>query len=615
MTQALAIKAGPEPAAIGRQRTGGQRRAEDSAPMIRRAADRDAALEAPPGSCPCGGGCPGCTEQDSVSSSKLRAEGSGDAFEHEADRGPEPADLERRIVAGLMGPHARATSPQDEAARATASRSGGEPLAHDARTDMERRFGYDLGRIRVHRDSQSAAALGAKALASDQDIWFGPGHDPSDRTLLAHEVAHVVQQALGRADGLHGATDGQAQRMVLEREADHWSRQVPDAPHAAFVPLRQLPPFLPSPSMVQFDFDQDVRRELHRLPSAEEEGLAAGERRRREDVISGRRARLRTLFASLSPAEAGRVHERLRVRRPGDNLSERFHDILAGPTRQELLDILQRTSSPTPPYGPGPAQAPRSPLLEQIDDRLHPDVGAQLEKDERLRQSLLTLYARIGDLWTFVPRYDPAKCKTKSEEACGITWIDPINGIVFHLDDEVRLQKRLKSDGYTSEWLAKSGDDRWGLREPGATVAGLHWRGLPKSGIGVHIDLHPPGATPELHFVLDKLLREKTHTPETLRQGVERRGVEIPVLAEQEFHGRLTTRFTELQSTMGGQPGARARLAVAKKALDDAAAIIWTRAVVTDAQLAGAIQRLRDAAKELDQLEHVAAPPAPTAPR
>lgn len=274
--------------------------------------------------------------------------------------------------------------------------------------------------------------------------------------------------------------------------------------------------------------------------------------------------------------------------------------------------LIQRQPSETRSVA-GPTQAPRSPLLEQIDDRLSPSVRSQLQKDETLRQSLLTLHARIGRyLWAFVPRYDPANCKTSTEEACGITWVDPINGIAFHKDDDSPLQQQLKADGYTSAFLARDRKDRWGLREPRG-AAGLHWHGRQNREIGVHIDLNPPGATgPEAHFVLDKLLREKTHTPDTLRQGVERRGVKIPILFEQELHGRLTTRFTELQSTMGGQPGARAHLTAAKAALDAAATIIWTRAVITDTQLAEATKKLLEADKEL---KNAAVPPAPTAPR
>jgi hypothetical protein len=328
--------------------------------------------------------------------------------------------LEQRIRAGLTGPHDQATSPRHEATRATASRSGGEPIAQDDRAELERRLGYDLGRVRVHRGSEAAARLGARAFASGQDIWFGPGHDPSDRTLLAHELAHVIQQALGRADGVGGTTVQQAQRVMLEREADHRSHQVAEAPHTAFAPPRQLPPPRSSPSVVQFDLDQDVLRELHRLPSAEEEGLAAAERRRREDVISGRRARLRTLFAGLSRTEADRVYERLRERRPGDQLSERFHDILAGATRQELLGILRHPSTATSPSGEGPSLQQVLRLKETV--RIEGLATAQPSYLDRAFQGIAS--APIGDVYTFYPKFQGGRGENGIE----------IPKVEFHLD-------------------------------------------------------------------------------------------------------------------------------------------------------------------------------------
>ena len=69
---------------------------------------------------------------------------------------------------------------------------------------FEASLGADLSSVRVHTgaESQSAAsAVGAKAYTMGQDIHFGAGHyDPSSSAgehLLAHEVAHTVQQAGG----------------------------------------------------------------------------------------------------------------------------------------------------------------------------------------------------------------------------------------------------------------------------------------------------------------------------------------------------------------------------------------------------------------------------------
>lgn len=79
--------------------------------------------------------------------------------------------------------------------------SPGQPLDPAARGFMEPRFGHDFSRVRVHTDSQaarSATALHAQAYTVGRDVVFAEGQFASatsaGRRLLAHELAHVVQQ-------------------------------------------------------------------------------------------------------------------------------------------------------------------------------------------------------------------------------------------------------------------------------------------------------------------------------------------------------------------------------------------------------------------------------------
>jgi Domain of unknown function (DUF4157) len=69
---------------------------------------------------------------------------------------------------------------------------------------MESRFGHDFGKVRIHADTGAAAsarALHAHAYTVGSDIAFAPGryspHTAPGRRLLAHELAHVVQQGAG----------------------------------------------------------------------------------------------------------------------------------------------------------------------------------------------------------------------------------------------------------------------------------------------------------------------------------------------------------------------------------------------------------------------------------
>ncbi|HEX7048867.1 MAG TPA: DUF4157 domain-containing protein [Longimicrobiales bacterium] len=93
---------------------------------------------------------------------------------------------------------ARGASP---AGAAIAALGPGQPLDAPTRRFFEPRFGRDLGHVRVHtggRAAESARELGARAYAIGRDVVFGAGRfspqSAPGRKLLAHELAHVVQQ-------------------------------------------------------------------------------------------------------------------------------------------------------------------------------------------------------------------------------------------------------------------------------------------------------------------------------------------------------------------------------------------------------------------------------------
>jgi Domain of unknown function (DUF4157) len=86
-------------------------------------------------------------------------------------------------------------------AREVLTRSPGRSLDPVVRAFFEPRFGCDLSRVRVHTDpgsARAAAVLNARAFTVGWDVVFGDGeyhpHSPSGMWLLAHELAHAVQQ-------------------------------------------------------------------------------------------------------------------------------------------------------------------------------------------------------------------------------------------------------------------------------------------------------------------------------------------------------------------------------------------------------------------------------------
>ncbi len=79
--------------------------------------------------------------------------------------------------------------------------STGQPLESSTRSFMEQRFGHDFSRVKVHTDTkaiESSAELNARAYTVGSDIVFGEGEyapgTRNGRSLIAHELAHVVQQ-------------------------------------------------------------------------------------------------------------------------------------------------------------------------------------------------------------------------------------------------------------------------------------------------------------------------------------------------------------------------------------------------------------------------------------
>jgi len=112
-----------------------------------------------------------------------------------------------RALVRAMIPPAEASGQLRRAAAVTPTRrlngvqevlhTPGRPLHSDTRMVMEARFGHDFSRVRVHSDERATAstdALGASAYTWGPHIVLAGDHLQRDRQLLAHELAHIVQQ-------------------------------------------------------------------------------------------------------------------------------------------------------------------------------------------------------------------------------------------------------------------------------------------------------------------------------------------------------------------------------------------------------------------------------------
>ena len=130
------------------------------------------------------------------------------------DRSPELAHSRRAVgpyaevmaLQRMAGNGAVTALLQGSGESAAKPASTGQPLDVATRVEMEQRFGHDFSQVRVHTDTsaaKAAAGVSAKAYTIGSDLVFGEGHYAPEthegRQLLAHELAHVVQQSRGGA--------------------------------------------------------------------------------------------------------------------------------------------------------------------------------------------------------------------------------------------------------------------------------------------------------------------------------------------------------------------------------------------------------------------------------
>jgi hypothetical protein len=106
---------------------------------------------------------------------------------------------------------------------------GGASLPADVRGRMESAFGHDFSRVRVHADAGAdrlATGLNAHAFTIGGDVAFAAGTyrpgTPAGDALIAHELAHVVQQAGAGPETGSTQVSGSEYR-ALEDDADRAS--------------------------------------------------------------------------------------------------------------------------------------------------------------------------------------------------------------------------------------------------------------------------------------------------------------------------------------------------------------------------------------------------------
>lgn len=145
----------------------------------------------------------------------------GDAFEREADRVESIFRQPLRAGAWQGGEGiSMKNAPDDSSAlvrpdmsvslqQVEPTRSSGSVLDERVKREVGYRMGFDFGNVRVHTDESAVfmnKRLRSRAFTYGSDIYFNRGEYRPDslegRSLLAHELTHVVQQSCAGGGGM-----------------------------------------------------------------------------------------------------------------------------------------------------------------------------------------------------------------------------------------------------------------------------------------------------------------------------------------------------------------------------------------------------------------------------
>ncbi len=123
-----------------------------------------------------------------------QAQRASEADEQQAQRKHEDETAQAKDSPAAKGGSA---AMRAAASHAISYRGAGQALPVTVRGRLESALHRDLKDVRVHTGAEAEQAnsvLRSRAFTHDKHIWLGHGQSPHDLSLMAHEVAHVVQQ-------------------------------------------------------------------------------------------------------------------------------------------------------------------------------------------------------------------------------------------------------------------------------------------------------------------------------------------------------------------------------------------------------------------------------------
>ena len=227
--------------------------------------------------------------------------------------------------------------------------TSGERMDSGTQGYMEQRFGADFSGVRVHTDSkaqQSADAISAHAYTYKNHIAFAKGkyepHSQSGKTLLAHELTHVVQQTgqVQRQEaGGAGAAPPPIASPATQAPSNGASTGTPPPPQAAAEDTATAPPAaepLPQEPVVIEPI----------MPAPPEELGPAAQQRLRQSQSAARTSAEQT--ATVPDADADTQEARAGVTEPDQEADARASGALAAALgarpepSPEILELCDR---------------------------------------------------------------------------------------------------------------------------------------------------------------------------------------------------------------------------------------------------------------------------------
>lgn len=305
-----------------------------------------------------------------------------------------------------------------------AMRGGGRPLDGATRAWMEPRFGHSFANVRVHTDESAIKAsrmVNALAFTVGPDIAFGAGqYQPASdagRRLLAHELAHVIQQSGGAPAAIqrqHHGEDANVSALPTAPMPDPARRE-----HLSIL-LDQI--------TIETQQSLQLRAQADRLPAG-----ASDERTRLEETLDNSRLALIRLLEE----------------------------------RVQLLD--QELAAISAQVGPAPTSSPDQPQNDALGQAMSRYETERRQHEQQLhplrrwemRHEVGTIDSDIAaidqELSTLPPVSDPA---------------NPTSELLLLRRNELEQRKRTLVTQLTSTATEyEQGDARWGARRYGTSPA------------------------------------------------------------------------------------------------------------------------------------------------